>query len=142
MENEILSTLVQIKTAIYGLLAVVVLGVVANWIRAGVSIKNVVRKGLDDVFTEEAGNYFDEGKIDELLAHCEQKLKNKPNHSYALWYKAKAYYQKGEYAKSIEIFEHLENMEPSWGESHVKPYLKQIEANEKKNANQEDAPDQ
>ena len=39
MENEILSILNDIKTAIYFLLAVVIIGVVANWVRAGISIK-------------------------------------------------------------------------------------------------------
>ena len=75
-------------------MVVVILGVIANWIRAGISVKNLIRREIDDLFTEEASNYYDEGKFDELLAHCKEKLNKNPNHSYALWYKAKAYYQK------------------------------------------------
>ena len=129
MEAEILSTLNEIKTAIYALLAVVILGVVANWIRAGISIKNVIRSQLDDIFSEEAGNFYDEGKFDELLIHCEDKLKEKPNHNYALWYKAKALYRKQEYQKAKEYFEKLASSEPSWSESHINPFLEKIEAN-------------
>lgn len=131
MEGDILATLNQIKTAIYVLVAVVVAGVVANWVRAGVSIGHVVRNKVDDLFTEEAGRYFEEGKFDELVALCDKKLENKPNHSYALWYKAKGYYQKKEYGKSKLCFERLEIAEPSWSEAHVRPYLEKIEAIEK-----------
>jgi len=126
MEAQILSTLNEIKIAVYVLLAVVVLGVVANWIRAGISIKNVVRKQLDDLFSEEAGNFYDEGKYDELLAHCEEKLREKPNHNYALWYKAKAFYKKQEYQQAKQNFESLALSEPSWNESHIKPFLDKI----------------
>ena len=133
MENEILSALNEIKTAIYLLLAVVIIGVVANWVRTGISIKNVIRKELDDIFIVEASNYFEKGLFDELLSHCENHLKTKPNHSHALWYKAKAYYQKNEYQKSKACFELLSKSEPSWNESYVQPYLQQIEAIEREN---------
>ena len=133
MDNEIISILNEIKTAIYVLVVVVIFGVVANWIRAGVSIKNVIRKELDDLFSEEAGDYYDKGKYDELLSHCEEHLKTKPNHSYALWYKAKAYYKKQDYEKSKQCFELLSKSEPSWDESHVQPYLRNIEAFESEN---------
>ena len=126
MEEEILSTLNEIKLAIYVLLAVVVLGVVANWIRAGVSLKNVIRNQLNDLFSQEAMNYYDEGKYDELLEHCAEKLKEKPNHSYALWYKAKALYSKQEYEEAIQYFEQLAIIEPNWNESHINPFLEKI----------------
>ncbi|MBW9262217.1 MAG: hypothetical protein K1564_11660 [Candidatus Thiodiazotropha sp. (ex. Lucinisca nassula)] len=133
MENEILLILYDIKKAIYLLLAVVITGVLANWVRAGISIKSVVRRELDDLFTEEASDFYDKGQFDELLAHCEEHLKAKPNHSYALWYKAKAYYQKQAYEKSKQCFEQLSQSEPSWDESHVQPYLQKIEALESEN---------
>ncbi len=133
MDNNILSTLNEIKVAIYVLLAIVTIGVVANWVRAWASVKNLVQKELDDLFTKEAGNYYDEGKFDELLSHCDEKLKSKPNHSYALWYKAKAYYQKQEYEKSKKYFEKLEVTEPSWSASHVQPFLDKIRAIENEN---------
>jgi len=133
METEILSTLNEIKTAIYLLLAVVIIGVVANWIRVGISLKNVIPNQLDDLFTEEANNLYDEGKFDELLASCKEQLEKKPHHSYALWYKAKAYYQKQDYDKSKPYFEKLAKVEPNWEESHIQPYLDKIEAIENEN---------
>jgi tetratricopeptide (TPR) repeat protein len=128
MNSDTILILNDIKIALYILIAVVTLGVVANWVRAGVSIKSIIRRQLDDIFTEDASDYYDKGKFDELLEHCEAQLKDKPNHSYALWYKAKAYYQKQEYEKSKQCFDRLSKDEPSWIESHIQPYLKKIEA--------------
>lgn len=127
MENEILSTLSDIKTAVYVLIAVVVIGVVANWVRAGVSVRNLIKRQLDDLFTDEASDLHDSGKFDELLVHCEEHLKTKPNHSYALWYKAKAYYHKNDYRKSKKCFEKLAITDPGWDEAYVQPYLNRIE---------------
>jgi len=41
---------------------------------------------------------------DKLLKLCQYELEKKPNHSYAQWYKAKAYYQMKEYIKSKKVF--------------------------------------
>ena len=133
MDNNILSTLNEIKVAVYVLLAIVSLGVIANWVRAWISVKKLVKKALDDIFTTDAENYYDDGKFDELLSHCEEKLKSKPNHSYALWYKAKAYYRKHEYEQSRKFFEQLDAIEPSWSASHVQPFLEKIRAIENEN---------
>jgi len=127
MDNELLSILTDIRTAIYWLLAVVIVGVIANWIRAGISIKNAMGKKLDDLFTDEASELYDKGQFGDLISHCEEYLNSRPNHSYALWYKAKALYQKQEYKKSKECFEQLSKNEPSWDESNIQPYLKKIE---------------
>ena len=133
MDSEVISILYEIKTAIYVLIVVVIIGVIANWVRAGVSMKNFIRRELDDAFSEEASDYYDKGEYEELLSYCEDKLKTKPNHAYALWYKAKAYYQKEEYGTAREIFDQLSKSEPSWSESHVQPYITKIEALDSKN---------
>jgi tetratricopeptide (TPR) repeat protein len=127
MDQEILSTLREIKTAIYVLMAIVVLGVVAGFIRAGIAAKDLVKGKLDDIFRDEASRLFDKGAFDELIKYCEDKLKSKPNHSNALWYVAKAYYQQGEYGKAKEYFDKLATSEPSWEKEYIQPYLEKIE---------------
>jgi tetratricopeptide (TPR) repeat protein len=127
MEQQILSTLQEIKTAIYVLMAIVVLGVVASFIRVAISVKNLVRGKLDDLFRDEAIHLFDKGSFDELIKYCEDKLKSKPHHAYALWYVAKAYYQKGEHKRAKEYFEKVATAEPSWEKDYVQPYLEKIE---------------
>src|SRR5688572_33066629 len=71
MEQQILSTLQEIKTAIYILMAIVVLGVVASFLRAGIAAKSLLRGKLDDVFRDEANHLFDKGAFDELINFCE-----------------------------------------------------------------------
>jgi tetratricopeptide (TPR) repeat protein len=127
MEQQILSTLQEIKTAIYVLMAIVVLGVVASFIRAGISAKSLLKGKLDDLFRDEANHLFDRAAFDELIKYCEDKLNSKPFHSDALWYVAKAYYQKGEHKKAKEYFEKLAKSEPSWEKQYVQPYLEKID---------------
>jgi len=126
MDQAILSTLQEIKTAIYVLMAIVVLGVVASFIRAGISAKNLLRGKLDDLFRDEANHLFDKGAFDELIKYCEDRLKSKPHDGHALWYVAKAYYQKDEHRKAREYFEKLAKAEPSWEKEYVQPYLEKI----------------
>lgn len=127
MEQQILSTLQEIKTAIYVLMAIVVLGVVASFLRAGIAAKNLVREKLDDLFRAEASRLFDKGAFDELIKYCEDKLKSKPHNSDALWYVAKAYYHKEDHDKAKEYFEKLVQAEPSWEKQYVQPYLEKID---------------
>ena len=127
MEQQILSTLQEIKTAIYVLMAIVVLGVVASFLRAGIAAKSLLQGKLDDVFRDEATHLFDKGAFDELINFCEDKLKSKPHDGQALWYIAKTYYQKGEHLKAKEYFEKVAKAEPSWEKQYVQPYLEKIE---------------
>ena len=133
MEQQILSTLQEIKTAIYVLMAIVVLGVVASFLRAGIAAKSLLRGKLDDVFRDEASHLFDKGAFDELVNFCEDKLKSKPHDGHALWYIAKAYYQKGEHLKAKEYFEKVAKAEPSWEKQYVQPYLEKIETSQLSN---------
>ncbi len=127
MEQQLLATLQEIKTAIYVLMAIVVLGVVASFLRAGITSKNLVREKLNDLFRDEASHLFDKGAFDELIKYCENKLNSKAFHADALWYVAKAYYQKGEHKKAKEYFEKLAKSEPSWEKQYVQPYLEKID---------------
>jgi tetratricopeptide (TPR) repeat protein len=128
MENQILTTLNDIKAILYIILIVVVAGVVANWIRAGISLKGVVKKELENIFKDEADKLYDAGDFQELINHCEENLKSKKNNVNALWYLGKAYYQLENYSKSKDFFEKVIKTEPSWEKEHVKPYLEKIES--------------
>ena len=127
MEQQILSTLQEIKTAIYILIAILVLGVIASFLRAGIAAKGLVRGKLDDIFRDEASHLFDKGAFEELIKVCEDKLKSKPYDANALWYIAKAYYQKGDYLQAKNYFERVAKAEPSWEKEYVQPYLEKIE---------------
>ena len=128
MENEILIALNEIKSILYIILFVVVIGVVANWIRAGISFKNLVSKEMREIFTEEADTLYDNGSYQKLIKICEEHLEKRKNNVNAFWYMAKAYYQLDDYEKSKKLFEKVIKAEPSWEGEHVKPYLDKIES--------------
>ena len=129
MENEILIALNEIKSILYIILSVVVIGVVANWIRAGISFKNLVSKEIANIFTDESNTLYDEGKFHELIEKCEEHLEKRKNNVNALWYMAKAYYQLDKYEKSKELFEKVIKAEPSWKVSLLSPILKKLNLN-------------
>lgn len=126
MESETLSALQDIRIALYILTAAVITGVVVNIIRGYFQVKNSLRRELDKLFSEESEHLFGNGSYDKLIAYCEEKLKEKPNDSYALWYLAKAHYQKNQFRVAKQFFEKLAKTEPSWEEIYVRPYLAKI----------------
>jgi uncharacterized membrane protein YidH (DUF202 family) len=63
MDSNVISTLNEIKVAIYVLLVIVTIGTIANAVRAWASAKNLIRKELDDLFTIEAGNFYEEASV-------------------------------------------------------------------------------
>ena len=126
MDNEILTTLISIKYALYLLITIVSVGVIANWVRAGIALKRQYREELENIFTTDASALYESGKYNELITLCDEQLNKKPNHSYAHWYKAKAYYQLKDYGKAKSFLNILASLEPSWDESHIQPILRKI----------------
>jgi cytochrome c-type biogenesis protein CcmH/NrfG len=104
MEQEILNTLQEIRTVIYILVIFVFFGIVVNSVRAAISIKGLLRRELYEQFKEEASQFYDKGDFTSLIDHCIKKLKINPNHTYALWYLAKAYYQKNDFKQAKQVF--------------------------------------
>ena len=126
METESLSVLKEIVLLLYVLISISIIGAAAHLLRLWFSYTKMRNETLNDVFNTIASNYHDEGKWEELISHCEEKLSTKPYYSYAIWYKGKAYYQKNEIEKAKCCFELLEKIEPSWSKSHVEPFLQTI----------------
>ena len=126
MESESLPVLKEIVVLLYALIFISAIGSIAHLARAWLSFTGMYSKERENVFNTIASDYHDEGKWDELIAHCQEKLSVKPNHSYAIWYKGKAYYQNYEIEKAKSCFELLEKIEPTWAKSHVEPFLQAI----------------
>ena len=126
MESESLAVLKEIPILLYVLIFISAVGATAHLARAWLSFSNMYKKEQENVFNTIANDYHDEGKWEALISHCEEKLRTKPYHSYAIWYKGKAYYQKNEIGKAKDCFELLEKIEPTWSKSHVEPFLQAI----------------
>lgn len=81
----------------------------------------------EDFFRDEARRLFDSNKIEELITLAQDKLRKRPNHVYAHWYLARAYYLQEKWAESLAEFREVAHLDPTWIEDHVKPYVGAIE---------------
>ena len=126
MESQILSSLVEIKVALYWLIAILSVGVFASSIRAGLALRSAVRREKADRVSREAGGLYDDGKLEEVLAYCDDELKTRPKDPYAMWYKAKALYQMKDYENAEELLRRISITAPTWDEGHVQPFLRMI----------------
>ena len=125
MENEILQSLNEIKIIMYIVLAVLGLGVVlAVFMIIGVTSK-ILKYKKQEEFNFLGQEMLDKDCNKELIEHAKEHLEERPNHTYALWYLAKAYYNLKNYAQAKELFEKVGKIEPSWVET-VEPYLDEI----------------
>ena len=69
---------------------------------------------------------FAEGAIDGLIAFAQERIRQRPNDSHAHWYLARAYYQQESWSEALEEFNKVGRLEPSWINTHVKPYVEAI----------------
>ncbi len=129
MENNILISLNEIKTILYILIGIFIVGVLlVCFILYIVGVRFLSYKKSDEFkfFTEEK---IDKGLYNEVISDAKEFLKNRPHHTYTQWYLARAYYYIDDFENAKVYFEKILKREPSWVES-VEPYLDEI--NDKK----------
>jgi len=126
MEHEILETLQDIRGMLYVLIAITSFTMfvwVFNWLT---NIFANFKSGLDNAFIKQADSYFISANFNELVEWCEGELKKHPNHVNATWWLARAKKELGEVEEARALFERLLELEPSWKETHIDPYLKNL----------------
>ena len=69
---------------------------------------------------------LNQGETKEALLIINKRLETHPNDSYALWFKAKAYYLKQDWEKALELIDKTEFLAPSWKEEFTEPLRQQI----------------
>ena len=126
MEKEVLQTLQEIRGILYVLTVIVSLVMlvwVANWV---CNIVANLKKAWENDFITRADKYFKSAEFDKLTEHCQEKLAKYPNHSNATWWLAKAKLETGNNSEARKLFERLLELEPSWNETHIEPYLNKL----------------
>jgi len=126
MEQEILQTLQEIRVILYILLIVVSVGMlvwIVHWIS---NIAANFQSAWENDFITQADKYFESANFDKLIEHCQDKLNKFPNHSNATYWLARAKLELGDSAESKALFQRLLELEPSWRDSHIEPYLKKL----------------
>ena len=125
MENDILISLSEIKTILYILMGIFIVGVVlVCFVLYIVGVRFLSYKKSDEFkfFVEEK---LDKGLYNEVICDAKEFLKDRPYHTYAQWYLAKAYYYTDDFENARLYFEKILKREPDWVES-VEPYLDKI----------------
>ena len=127
MEQEILATLQSIRTALYWLIAGILVMLALGLVRLWFATRDAYGSATAKVFERLGAEYLETGKLQELVDLCNNKLGKRPNHAYALWYLGKAHYLLKDYAKAKPPLLKLAEIEPEWDASYVRPILDKID---------------
>ena len=109
-----------------------VLAVVIGVIRLAVARRRPQRPQVDtdsaEYFREQCQKLLEANKLDELVAYTRERIRKRPNHTYAHWYLARAFYLQQKWIEALRAFNEVARLDPSWIEDSVTPYVRAIEA--------------
>jgi cytochrome c-type biogenesis protein CcmH/NrfG len=129
MEQEILRELVTIKTLLVWLIILVSIYLISMIIKKLASIysnwRSYRRKAIGDI----SADLFDREKYEEIIKYLSPKLSKQPNNADNLYWLGRANLELGNHKESKALFIKLRNVEPSWEEDYIEPYIKRIEEN-------------
>jgi protein involved in temperature-dependent protein secretion len=81
-----------------------------------------------EYFRDHCQRLLETNKLDELAAYARDRIKKRPNHTYAHWYLARALYLQQKWTEALVSFNEVARLDPSWIEDSVTPYVRAIEA--------------
>jgi cytochrome c-type biogenesis protein CcmH/NrfG len=81
-----------------------------------------------DYFREHCQKLLETNKLNELVAYARERIKKRPNHTYAHWYLGRALYLQQKWTEALLAFNEVARLDPSWIEDSVTPYVRAIEA--------------
>ena len=84
-------------------------------------------------FEHKGRELLDKGELEQLIELAKIKLKEYPNHNYAIYFLAIGYYRSGNIHESYRLFNQLKELSPSWSEQYIDPYLGELEVKIKNN---------
>jgi cytochrome c-type biogenesis protein CcmH/NrfG len=79
-------------------------------------------------FREQCQKLLETNKLDELVTYTRERIRKRPNHTYAHWYLARAFYLQQKWIEALRAFNEVARLDPSWTEDSVTPYVRAIEA--------------
>ena len=109
-----------------------VLAVLIGIVRLVVARRRPQRPQIDtdsaEYFREQCQKLLETNKLDELVAYTRERIRKRPNHTYAHWYLARAFYLQQKWIEALRAFNEVARLDPSWIEDSVTPYVRAIEA--------------
>jgi len=125
MDNEILSTLNEVKTILYIILVIVSIGVGGGLVLLIGVVKKMWSIRKNENFQAKAQELLDTGCFQELIEFATDFLNERPNHTYALWFLGKSYFCIEDFANAKVQFDKIDKTELDWRDI-VQPYLDEI----------------
>jgi cytochrome c-type biogenesis protein CcmH/NrfG len=119
--------LAAIKMSVYAMLALVIAMTTVVSIRSWVYLRRALDKEFGEFFRREGQRLLETAKLDELVTLAREKIRERPNHAYAHWYLARAYYLQENWSGSLAEFKEVARIEPGWIEDHINPFVGAIE---------------
>lgn len=109
-----------------------VLAVLIGIVRFAVTRRRSQQPQVDtdsaEYFREQCQKLLETNKLDELVAYTRERIRKRPNHTYAHWYLARAFYLQQKWIEALRAFNEVARLDPSWIEDSVTPYVRAIEA--------------
>jgi cytochrome c-type biogenesis protein CcmH/NrfG len=109
-----------------------VLAVLIGIVRLAVGRRRPQQPQVDtdsaEYFREQCQKLLETNKLDELVAYTRERIRKRPNHTYAHWYLARAFYLQQKWIEALRAFNEVARLDPSWIEDSVTPYVRAIEA--------------
>lgn len=114
---------------LYLAFTVAIIGGIA-WLMAGRQRPQQSQADKDsaEAFREQCQKLLETNKLDELIAYTRERIRKRPNHTYAHWYLARAFYLQQKWIEALRAFNEVSRLDPSWIEDSVTPYVRAIEA--------------
>lgn len=112
----------------YLILALAGLAAAINLVGAQRRRKPKVDKDSAEYFREQSQRLLETNKLEELIAYARERIEKRPNHTYAHWYLARAFYLQQKWKEALLSFNEVARLDPSWIEDSVTPYVRAIEA--------------
>lgn len=109
-----------------------VLAVLIGIVRLAVARRRPQQPQVDtdsaEYFREQCQKLLETNKLDELVVYARERIRKRPNHTYAHWYLARAFYLQQKWIEALRAFNEVARLDPSWIEDSVTPYVRAIEA--------------
>ncbi|MEW8049031.1 MAG: hypothetical protein AB2809_01535 [Candidatus Thiodiazotropha sp.] len=86
-------------------------------------ISNDVECGQTTSFKNQASDFFEEGKLDELIKLIESRELTHPNDAYIYLYRARLHIVRNEWNSALEALDQTTLLSPSWEAEYIKPMV-------------------
>jgi protein involved in temperature-dependent protein secretion len=118
----------QVAFLYLGFVAIAILVGTLMWRMRRQALPPKIDPDSTEYFREQCQKLLETNKLDELVGYTRERIRKRPNHTYAHWYLARAFYLQQKWIEALRAFNEVARLDPSWIEDSVTPYVRAIEA--------------